>query len=61
MLKGFVYILQFPKCQPKMYNFGLILFQPAAYMGWTLGCLLVKYLSNRVIPGFSYLNGEFNE
>ena len=25
MLKGFVYILQFPKCWPKMYNFGLIL------------------------------------
>ena len=25
MLKGFVYILQFPKCQPKMCNFDLIL------------------------------------
>ena len=26
MLKGLVYILQFPKCQHKTYNFGLILF-----------------------------------
>ena len=26
MLKGFVYILQFPKCQPKVYTYGLISF-----------------------------------